>query len=228
MKLVIEDQLQKLSDSLVVQLKTSIKADLEKLDDFLKLANERLNSRPQTLDEISVAKKDANEVSQKKQEMLELYKNTLDKNKLLRQTAGHGVVLSNLQQRWQNFEVNIDAFGEMIEEQKKVVRQELNKRLQEGQVQLDKFNSRWTALKPKSFSEMNREDALETADKMKEWHGEWEKLETFIKQLLEDCEHFQVSPPEFKFYNELKEDVQQQQVSWTLFEEFDKALSTLM
>ena len=89
------------------------------------------------------------------------------------------------------------------------------------------IQSGWTALKPKSFSEMNREETLENADKIKETHGEWEKLETFIKELLEDCKYFQMSPPEFNFHNELKEDVQQQ-VSWALFEEFDKTLSTLM
>ena len=57
----------------------------------------------------------------------------------------------------------------MIDEQRKVLKQETDKRIQSINSDLEKFYTRWTTLKPKERTELDRETAIETSEKMKEW-----------------------------------------------------------
>jgi len=65
----------------------------------------------------------------------------------------------------------------MIEEQRDVIKKDIERKGEETMGAFKKFESRWAALKPKAMDEFDMATAVETADKMKEWRAEWETLQ---------------------------------------------------
>ena len=68
-----------------------------------------------------------------------------------------------------------------------MLKQETDKRIQSINSDLEKFYTRWTTLKPKERTELDRETAIETSEKMKEWREQWDELEKKTKAILDDC-----------------------------------------
>ena len=203
LKGTIEDQLQKLTDSLVVSLKQRIKKDKSTVDKFLEEGMAKLTSKPETVEEIGAAKVEALEIAKSKAGIRELYQECQEKNKLLRQMAGQNVDLTEIESRWTKLETTLSAFSEMIEEQKNVVKSEIDQRIRNVNVEIEKFYARWSALKPKEMDEMDNEIAEETTVKMKDWRKEWDIIEKKIKDSITDCEHFQMAAPSFSFQKEV-------------------------
>ena len=125
------------------------------------------------------------------------------------------------------FDVALNAFSSIIDEQKNVLKQETYKRIHKLNGKLEKTYNKLEALKPKDMSDMDRETAMETSEKMKEWRDKWNELEGKIKNITADCEHFGISLPQFTYYEELKNDLAKQEESWRLSDEFYKELAEL-
>ena len=83
---------------------------------------------------------------------------------------------------------------------------------------------KWQENKPKERNELKLEEALETAEMMKELRTQWTKLQERITKTNRDCKHFGKPPPEFTYYEKMKDELEEQNVSWTLFEEFRKEI----
>lgn len=182
----IEGLFQKMSDALKYSLKARIKVDMEEIDKFIDEGMKKLNSRPQSVEEIGQAKAEAVEIASKKSSFVNLYNQCEERNKILIQISGEGVQISDMQNRWENFDVALSAFSSMIDEQKNVLKQETDKRIQALNGELEKTFNRWEALKPKERSDMDREMAMETSEKMKEWREKWDELEKKIKNITAD------------------------------------------
>ena len=162
-----------------------------------------------------------------KDEFVNLYNQCEERNRILQQVAGEGAHIGEMQNRWDNFDVALNAFSSMIDEQKNVLKQETDKRIGALNMELEKTFNRWEALKPKETTEMDRETAIETSEKMKEWREKWEELETKVKNIRDDCMHFGIEEPNLNYYEELKSDLAQQQEGWMFYDEFYKELEEL-
>ena len=223
----IEDLFHRTHDILKQTLKSAIKTDMEAIDQFIDDGMKKLNARPQSVEEIGKAKAEAVEISGKKNQFVELYNQCEERNRVLQQVSGEGAHIGEMQNRWENFDVALNAFSSMIDEQKNVLKQETDKRVQTLNSELEKTFNRWEALKPKETSDMDRETAMETSEKMKEWREKWEELESKIKNITADCEHFGIEKPEFTYYEDLKNDLAQAEESWRFYDEFYKELEEL-
>jgi len=84
---------------------------------------------------------------------------------------------------------------------------------------------KWQEKKPKERNELTREEALETSEMMKELRTQWVSLQDRITKINRDCEHFKKDKPQFTYYDKLKDELQEQEVSWGLFDEFTKELN---
>jgi dynein heavy chain 2 len=226
-KCAVEDLMQRLADALTFSLKSTIKRDSDLVDDFIKIGMEKLNAKPASVEEIGKAKMEALEIANRKHEIVELYKNCEEKNKMLRQIAGQGANLGAMQDRWENFDVALNRFSDMIEEQRDVLRNEIDSRIKEVNNELEKFYSRWIALKPKEMNDMDKEQAFECSEKMKEWRVEWDNLEKKVSNVTNDCHHFGMPVPAFKHIDELKVDLVEQEQAWRFFDEFQTELEVL-
>lgn len=176
---------------------------------------------------IGQAKAEAVQIASKKDSFVNLYNQCEERNRVLKQISGEGAQIGDMQNRWENFDVALNAFSSMIDEQKNVLKKETDKRIQALNGELEKTFNRWEALKPKERSDMDRETAMETSEKMKEWREKWDELETKIKNITADCEHFGIEMPEFQYYQELKNDLAKQEESWRFYDEFYTELAEL-
>nr|KAG5701774.1 hypothetical protein BaRGS_000764 [Batillaria attramentaria] len=228
-KAVIDDHIQRLFDALLHSLRKSISSDVNEIDGFVSTATDTLSQRPQTVEEIGEANIKHTEFTKKKQEIKPLFEKAEAKNKLLRSVAGGGVEsLSQLQGRWDKFELMMESHQLMVKEQVEVMKSNVQSRVSAFQQDVEKFAARWHQLKP-------GDDALdgdkETCEKavaiIKEKRQEFAELLTTRDKLISDCQHFEMPEPDLVFVEELKMDLEQYEGMWSLYEEFNTGLAEL-
>ncbi|XP_051782842.1 cytoplasmic dynein 2 heavy chain 1 isoform X2 [Erpetoichthys calabaricus] len=227
-KAVIDDLFQRLFDALLVSLKKSIQANMQDIDTFVSQAMEELSSRPQTVDEIGLANSKHAELQIKKPEILPLFQEAEDKNRLLRSVAGGGLeTISTLKAKWDKLELMMESHQLMIKEQIEVMKANVESRIKVYEQELEKFKARWDQLKP-------NDDVIETGDEetlqkcietIKEKRVIFDELESTRKKLIEDCHHFDLEEPDFSLADEIGKDIQDLSVMWSFYEEFQNGFT---
>ncbi|XP_012944204.1 cytoplasmic dynein 2 heavy chain 1 [Aplysia californica] len=228
-KAVIDDHIQRLFDALLNSLRKSINRDVSDIDTFVSSAMDTLSQRPQTVEEIGEANAKHTEFGATKKTVKPLFEKAESKNKLLRSVAGGGVdSLTQLQSRWDKFEIMMESHQLMVKEQVEVMKSNVQSRVKAFEQEVDKFTARWHQLKP-------GDDALEgdkdTCDKavaiIKEKRQEFQELEETMKKLQSDCAHFNIENQDFVSMEELKDDLAHYENMWSLYEEFNTGLQEL-
>ncbi|XP_069495113.1 cytoplasmic dynein 2 heavy chain 1 isoform X2 [Ambystoma mexicanum] len=222
-KTVIDDLIQKLFDALLASLKKSIQANLHDIDAFLTGATEALSERPQTVDEIGAANITHGELMSKKPEILPLFQEAEDKNRLLRSVAGGGLEsISNLRAKWDKFELMMESHQLMVKEQINIMKANVVSRVQMYLQQIEKFKARWDQFKPNDdVIETGHQDTLEkSAQSVKEKKMEFDDLEVTKKKLIDDCLHFELEVPDFSLAEDIRRDIESCTQIWSLYEEF--------
>jgi len=139
----IEDVFKKLTDALVETMQDSIEKDAEDVERFVKMAQDKLNSNPTSVDEIEAMHKDAMEIETNKHKYVEIFESLKKKNLMIKQIQGQGMGLTELESRWREFEARLGAFNDKIEDQKQRLREEIDKRIKSLSVELEKMYDRW-------------------------------------------------------------------------------------
>lgn len=139
----IEDVFKKLQEALVETLRNSIEKDAEDVEQFVKRAQEKLGSNPTSVAEIEAMHKDAMEIETSKQHFVDLFGGLQKKNHMIKQIQGQGVALQELESKWREFDARLGAFNDKIEDQKKRLREEIDKRAKSLAVELEKMYDRW-------------------------------------------------------------------------------------
>jgi len=156
---------------------------------------------------------------------VKLFEQCEKKNLMIKQTAGHGVLLGELEGQWREFDARLSAFNDKIEEQKDRLKKEIDSRAKELNSELEKLFDKWQEKKPKERNELTREEAMETSEMMKELRTQWGGLEEKIQKIYRDCQHFGKEKPQFAYYDKLKEELVEQEEAWRLFDEFEQQLA---
>ena len=165
LKLTIENQLRRLHDAMLTYLKTSIIRDANQIETFLDQSLDVLNDRPQTLDEIGESYRKHEDLSVKQREILPLYQRLESKNQLLRSVAGYGhEQMIQLQTKFEQFQTMMDSHIEFINNQKDVLKQNVQARYETFVSQCEKVKLRWQQFRPK---EQDMEDEKKCRDAMK-------------------------------------------------------------
>jgi hypothetical protein len=79
---------------------------------------------------------------------------------------------------------------------------------------------KWQAKKPKDNSSLTFEEAVETSEIMKDLRNNWTQLLDRIAKINRDCKHFGQKEPKFTFYDKMKDELDEQDKAWSLFDEF--------
>ncbi|MXQ96699.1 hypothetical protein E5288_WYG013272 [Bos mutus] len=221
-KTVIDDFIQKLFDMLVLSLKKSIQAHLHEIDTFVTEAMEVLTIMPQSVEEIGNANLQYSKLQERKPEILPLFQEAEDKNRLLRTVAGGGLeTISNLKAKWDKFELMMESHQLMIKDQIEVMKGNVKSRLQIYYQELEKFKARWDQLKPgDDVIETGQLNTLDqSAKSIKEKKVEFDDLEVIRKKLLDDCHHFGLEEPNFSLAYSISKDIESCAQIWALYEE---------
>ena len=133
LKSQLDDLMNRFNDILLLTLRRSLLTEFKEVDSYLEFANERLSSRPHSVEEIGNAKKTWKEIDSKKDTMKALSKAAVEKKKLLFQyVSGSAIDVSEVSTRmtnldgeggrWDDFDIALEAFNDMIEEQKEALK----------------------------------------------------------------------------------------------------------
>lgn len=227
LKSVIEEHLERLSDGLVLALKRKVHEDVKHVMGFLGEALDKLNVRPDSVSELGKAQAEAKELMSRQGDFKKVMDIADEKNKLLKNVAS-GVDTSEMHNKFEEFHIKLEAFETLAAELREELRGKMDQRKQNMMAEIEKFSSRWTSLKPKTAADCSLEEARRNAESMQNWLTEWQTLKEQIAALQSDCADFDLEPPNLQDIEVVEEDLNSQQQSWALFEEFATQLDGML
>eukprot|EP00966_Prymnesium_polylepis_P151786 3506553-Prymnesium_polylepis.1 len=107
------------------------------------------------------------------------------------------------------------------------LRGQMDGRLNELQLRLEKFSARWFELKPKKLDTGKPGEMEHVIARVKEWQSEFQEVETSSQKLLLDCEHFGLTPPPLTGLEDVRADIESYVSSCAIFEEYTGELRKL-
>ncbi|XP_073674385.1 cytoplasmic dynein 2 heavy chain 1-like [Garra rufa] len=226
-RVAVDDLIQRLFDALLTSLRRSIQGHIQVIDSFVSGAMETLSLRPESIDEIGEANAKHSQLQTQKPEILPQFQQAEEKNRLLRSVAGGGLdTISSLRAKWDKFELMMESHQLMIKEQVEVMKGNVESRVQVYLQDLQKFRARWDQLKPgHDIIESGDHETLQSCvQNIRDRRAEFDELEITRKKLMEDCEHFNLSPPDVSLATDTLQDLQECSEMWELYEEFQQGL----
>jgi hypothetical protein len=242
LKATLEDQMQRLTDSLLVALRRSVLEDFKEVDGFLNESMETLSSRPSSIDEITAAQTAWEAIGEKREAVKVKSASCLDKKKALLQHApGNSDVdvsevlsrVSNLDDgeggRWDTFEIAMEAFHDMILEQKEALRSVLADEVVAFNASIERFGDKWRALKPGGGDgaglSLGEEKAVaKVFEELEGWQEQFAEIKEKGDLLVESCTSFGMDPPLFDGLAVLEADMQTTVESFSLLKDYVAAL----
>jgi dynein heavy chain 2, cytosolic len=228
-KSFIEDLFEKIFEILSTTLKEKLKFKINQIDEFIKYGMNLMSEKPQTMQEILVFKSNYLELTRKKFEFKKICDECENMNKLLVMMSGQSLnTVTSLESRWYNFDSMMGSFSEMIEEQKQSIKKELNNKMGNFNLQLEKFYSKWEATRiPDNFMPDKDTNISEIANSIKSIHSEWNQHEKEIQAVIDECTNFELELPDLSIFNKIKLEINSNKSKWDLFFQFNKDLENL-
>jgi dynein heavy chain 2 len=233
-KSVLEDHMTRLSDALLISLRKSVMEHLKSVEAFLDNAEEKLNTQPHSFQEIGDAKTEWQSINSNKGNMKAEITLCEEKKKLLLSVAGNSIDTTDVQMRltklpprWDNFEVSMEAFNEMIEEARERLKGEVDGQVQQCNRSVASLASRWEALKPQDIETWDSETVGKIFASLSEFQESFQELKKQADTLASHCESFNMSSPEFEGLTELEEDINTTQASWDMLQEYTAELAVM-
>ncbi|CAD7969929.1 unnamed protein product, partial [Amoebophrya sp. A120] len=229
LKSTIEDQLDKFSDLLIITLKKQVNTKIKEKMDFFEQSLEKLNVRPDSVSELGQAQAEAAKLIEKQEEVKRELNDLEDKARLLKsvysqafnQSGAEGEKMVLLHEKYDEFELRLQTFETLAAELREELLSKMTDRVANMNLEIEKFESKWQALKPKLSTSTAKTitlvEARENAEQMeKSWLIEWEDMKTELDQLLSDCRDFGLPKPDLIDYEPLEKDLTKQQASWNI------------
>eukprot|EP00392_Amoebophrya_sp_AT5.2_P002499 g2504.t1 len=243
LKSTIEDQLDRFSDLMIIRLKKIVTQQCREKIEFFEQSLEKLNVRPDSVSELGQAQAEAAKLIEK-QPVLQKEISDLDmarpdaahlpsgpfiledKSRLLKSVYSFASLTVNeemvqLHEKYDEFELRLQTFETLAAELREELLSKMGDRVGNMNIEIEKFASKWQALKPKANkNSCTLAEARSNAGEMVTWQEEWEGLKESIEQLLSDCRDFGLPEPGLVSYEPVENDLQRQQASWALFQQF--------
>lgn len=230
-KSFLDDLILRTGDVLLISLRRSLIEEFKEVDQFLEGANEKLNTKPRTIDEIGEAKKHWKELDGKRGEVMRLSKSCLEKKKLLLQYApGTAIDISEITSkmanldgeggRWDDFDIAMEAHNDIIEAQKEVLKAYLEEEETTINGDVGKFASKWKQLKPSDTKSWDPKDIQKIFDSLDDWKRQFADLEGKTRKHVEGRLAFGMSPASFVGLEELQHDLVNTAKSWDMLKEY--------
>jgi dynein heavy chain 2 len=234
----LDEMLIKISDSLLINLRRSLIEEFKEVDQYLASSSERLYSKPKSVDEIGTAKKQWKEIEGKKSSMQMLSKTCVDKKKLLLQNAPGTAVdvseistkMANLEGeggRWDDLEIGLEAFNDIIEGQKEILKGTLEEQEITINIDIEKFANKWRQLKPSDVKSWDTKDIQKIFDSLDDWKKQFNDLLGATVKHTEARVTFGMRNPRFDGLEVLQEDLSNTSKSWDMLKEYLSELKVM-
>ncbi|CAK4090165.1 unnamed protein product [Aphanomyces euteiches] len=230
----LDEYLSRLQDCLLISLRKSLTGHLKLVEEYLDTSMEKLNKRPHSIEEIGQAKNDWKEIDNQKSKFQALIQKAEKKKTLLLSSAGGSIDtsevafrLSQIPSKWENFEIALEAFNEMIEEQRESLKGEIEAKIIECNQEIEKFSQRWSALRPTETTTWDDEAIQKIYDAMLEWREQFNDIVGRSKVLVDNCNTFQMAVPQFDGVPALEVDIARVELNWSMYKEYNGEIDGL-
>lgn len=227
LKAAVDDQINRLFEALLTSLRKSIGKSVSEIEGFIDRGMEALSARPTTVEEIGQTNAVHAEIAKEKPAIKPLFQAVETKNALLRSVVGAPVDVELLEERWDKFEVLFMSHEMMIKEQIEVMKNGVEARVDAFTRNLEKFKSKWDALKPSDDAMESRTSAVNAVKIIKDRRNELSELLKEHESIMTDCEHFQLPQPNVQLVTEIQQELDSAAELWILFDEFSTGLQKL-
>ena len=228
-KIFVSDAFEKIFDTLGSTLKEHLAKTMRNVDEFVKDSMEKMNKKANNLQEILEFKKNFVELSKKKFEFKKSCDECEKMNNLLIQLTGQSVNLSNLTNRWNNFDVMLGGFSDMLEEQKQQLKVEQNKKINSIVDNLDKFHSKFTAvIPPDNYMPDKDTDIKQMAKDIKNVYNEWDAIDKEVSDIIQEMNNFEIPVEnDLSKFNNIKNEVTKNKQKWGVLFEFNDEIDNM-
>jgi dynein heavy chain 2 len=237
-KTFLDELLLRVGDSLLVNLRRSLIEEFKEVDMFLETSNERLYSKPKSVDEIGEAKRQWKEIDAMKGTMMAASRNCVEKKKLLLQYApGTAIDISEITSkmanldgeggRWDDFEIALEAYNDIIEGQKEVLKGFLEEEEIIINVDVEKFGNKWRQLKPTDTKSWDPKDIQKVFDSLDDWKEQFASLQGRTTKHAEARVAFGMKNARFDGIEALRDDLVNTSKSWDMLKEYMAEEKTL-
>lgn len=152
------------------------------------------------------------------------------------QTMSYALDTTSLEQRflqiptqWENFEISLEAFNDMIQDQRENLKGEVKSQVVNCNMDIDRFKQRWTALRPLEIAKEWWDDytLLDTNVfmVMEDWKDKLATLKEQAKNLTSNSLSFELSEPHFEGLTALDDEMEALYMTWKAYKDFRTELS---
>ncbi|RHY58768.1 hypothetical protein DYB34_000770 [Aphanomyces astaci] len=230
----LDEYLSRLQDSLLLSLRKSLTSHLKLVEDFLDSSMDKLNKRPHSIEEIGQAKTEWKAIDGHKPSFQALVQKAEKKKTLLLSSAGGSIDtsdvvfrLSQLPSKWENFEIALEAFNDMIEEQRESLKGEIEAKIIECNQEIEKFSQRWNTLKPVDVTTWDDDAVKKIYDAMVEWREQFNEIVHRSTTLVDNCTTFQMTLPQFDGVPALESDIARVELNWSMYKEYNAEVEVI-
>jgi len=238
LKMSVQEQLSKTSESLLFALRQKVVVALEEVDKFLMTSMERLGKRPESIAEITEATSEWQKISDAKAEMKLKWTRSEPLRKLLigSISASSSLAVDKVVELhakvppcWDNFEVALVAFHDMIKDQREALKARVDDDVEACRQRLEQFASRWNSLKPDTEKvDWSNSAAVELVlDELEDWRDQLREVEDLTKTCTFNCRHFDLPEPNFETLVEVQHDCEEAQNEWDQYRTFKAELEEI-
>ncbi|RNF09395.1 cytoplasmic dynein 2 heavy chain 1 isoform X1 [Trypanosoma rangeli] len=221
-KSTVEDHLYKLAEVLRVTLRRSAEKHLHRIEVYLDAVSESLDSKLTKMDEIGAANARHVYLAEQRPAMEVEFYHFYNKNVLLQSMSNHaGLEFANTRERWDGVMRRLDTYESELEEQMNRLRSVVEESAKTWQKKLERFANQWHELKPKTA------DSPNALPFVKERQEQWEALEAEGNECAQQCKYFQLEEPDMEPLHDLKRDIEEYALLWSMVGAFHEELTAL-
>ena len=135
--------------------------------------------------------------------------------------------LGRIPSKWENFEVALEAFNDMIEDQRQALKAKVADDIEICRKDLGAFRGRWETLRPREITKWDDSAVEEIFENIAEWKVELDALAKTAATLKASCDHFDVPAPTFEGLEDLESEFNATEAEWSQLKKFNSELGEL-
>ena len=164
--------------------------------------------------------------------MEECYNQMIQKSQTLSSWTREQVdSVNRLKGAWERLQSLLENHQHIIAKQMATIKTTLNIESENLDKEIERFSAKWEQIKPKphtgQIADQNIDELHKQLTGIKEKKEQWHELMLKKEKLFADYDKFDIEKPEFVLVEELEADLNREEKSWTLFEEFYNELEGL-
>eukprot|EP00796_Vickermania_ingenoplastis_P008408 gene8408-5889_t len=229
-KASIEEQLRRLEESLLNEMRKHIQTTLTGIDNFVFNASNVVERQPTTMDEVGKANQAYREYLSQIPVYEERFQEIEEMNRELRLHCGTSIEFGPTKTRWEHLREAMASHTKVIESAVAKMRVSLDSLIQKFLKDVQRFSSNWGKQKNNlldAFKKSKKEEVQKLIAALKDQVNDLDDLKKQSEELEAKCKYFNVPKPNFNALSRTSKDVEKASEMWALYDGFNEELDII-